>query len=161
MLRYSNNGVSNRGIYQEQPTDTRSDLPGEQASPKENYITDYPVPSHAGMKCADARGPAGKGCQPPSRSGLPVKTIEIRVSGKVQKVGFRNCVKRIASRLNVKGEVMNLSDGTVRVLASGDEIVLEKFLSMIYGCPRAIIRDIEVNEIAFSGFPDFSIRRPA
>jgi hypothetical protein len=23
-------------------------------SPKENYITDYPIPSHAGMKCADA-----------------------------------------------------------------------------------------------------------
>jgi acylphosphatase len=90
-----------------------------------------------------------------------VKTIEIRISGKVQKVGFRNCIKRIASRLNVKGEVMNLSDGTVRVLASGDEIVLEKFLSMIYGCPRAIIRDIEVHDIAFSGFPDFSIRRQA
>lgn len=90
-----------------------------------------------------------------------MKTIEIRVSGKVQKVGFRNCVKRIASRLNVKGEVMNLSDGTVRAVATGDEIVLEKFLSMIYGCPRAIIRDIEVREIQFSGFPDFSVRRAA
>ncbi len=54
-----------------------------------------------------------------------MKTIEIRISGKVQKVGFRNCVKRIASTVNVKGEVMNLSDGTVRALASGDEIVLE------------------------------------
>jgi acylphosphatase len=90
-----------------------------------------------------------------------LKTIEIRISGKVQKVGFRNCIKRIASRLNVKGEVMNLSDGTVRALASGDEILLEKFLSMIYGCPRAIIRDIEVHDIPFSGFPDFSIRRQA
>lgn len=56
---------------------------------------------------------------------------------------------------------MNLSDGTVRALASGDEIVLEKFLSMIYGCPRAIIRDIEVHDITFFEFPDFSIRRPS
>jgi len=34
-----------------------------------------------------------------------VKTIEIRASGRVQGVGFRACVKRIATDLGVGGEV--------------------------------------------------------
>ncbi|HQC13210.1 MAG TPA: acylphosphatase, partial [Methanoregulaceae archaeon] len=51
-----------------------------------------------------------------------MKTIEIRISGRVQKVGFRNCIRRIAVKLSVRGEVMNLPDGTVRVYASGDRM---------------------------------------
>ncbi|MBP1928394.1 acylphosphatase [Methanolinea mesophila] len=87
------------------------------------------------------------------------KTIEIRISGRVQKVGLRNCIRRIAAKLNVHGEVMNLPDGTVRAVASGDPILLEKFLSMIYGCPRALIRDVEVRDHEPATYDDFIIRR--
>ena len=91
--------------------------------------------------------------------GPPRKTIEIRISGRVQKVGLRNCIRRIAAKLNVQGEVMNLPDGTVRAVATADPILLEKFLSMIYGCPRALIRDVEVRDHEPVVYDDFIIRR--
>jgi len=87
------------------------------------------------------------------------RTIEIRVSGKVQKVGLRNCVRRIAGNLNIRGQVMNLPDGSVRVMATADPVILEKFISMIYGCPRAVIRDLQVSEVASRHFQDFSVVR--
>ncbi|RQD85113.1 MAG: acylphosphatase [Methanocalculus sp. MSAO_Arc2] len=88
-----------------------------------------------------------------------MKTIELMIAGRVQKVGFRACVRHIATSLGITGEVENLSDGRVRVLATGEEVILEKFISMVYGCPRAIIRDIEVHDYITTFFPDFSIKR--
>ncbi|MEM2124446.1 MAG: acylphosphatase [Methanolinea sp.] len=93
----------------------------------------------------------------PTRS----KTIEVRIAGRVQKVGLRNCVRHIAGKLNIRGEVMNLPDGTVKITASGDPLTLDKFVSMIYGCPRAHIRDMEICEVPFRSFPDFSVVYPA
>lgn len=86
-----------------------------------------------------------------------MKTIEIFITGRVQKVGFRACVRRIATDLNVTGTVMNLPDGRVHIYASGEAMILEKFISMVYGCPRAIIRDIHLVEIPLKNFDDFSI----
>jgi acylphosphatase len=86
-----------------------------------------------------------------------MKTVEIFISGRVQKVGFRACIRKIASDLNVAGTVVNLPDGRVHIFATGEPIILEKFISMIYGCQRAVIRDIRVNEISFKPFNDFSI----
>ena len=88
-----------------------------------------------------------------------MKTIELYASGRVQSVGFRACVKKVAGNLGILGEVMNLPDGRVRVTATAEEVILEKFVSMLYGCPRVVIRNLEVREIAPASFPDFSIRR--
>jgi acylphosphatase len=55
---------------------------------------------------------------------------------------------------------MNLPDGSVQVVASGDQIILEKFVSMIYGCPRAVIRDMEITEREYCAFEVFSVVRP-
>lgn len=95
----------------------------------------------------------------PENKSIKERTIEIRVAGKVQKVGFRNCVRNIAQKLSIKGEVMNLPDGSVRILASGEHVLLEKFLAMLYCCPRAIIRDISTKEIEYIVFNIFCIRR--
>jgi acylphosphatase len=86
-----------------------------------------------------------------------MKTIEILINGRVQKVGFRACIRRIASDLNVAGTVVNLADGRVRICAYGEAILLEKFLSMIYSCPRAIVREVRVVEIPFKEYFGFSI----
>ena len=85
--------------------------------------------------------------------------MEVFISGRVQKVGFRACIKKIATDLHIRGTVINLSDGKVQVYASGDDIVLEKFISMIYSCPRAVIRDIKASEIPYKSYDDFSIIR--
>ncbi len=86
-----------------------------------------------------------------------MKTLHILVIGRVQGVGFRACVRRIASDMNIRGTVMNLPDGKVQIYATGEPIMLEKFLSMLYGCPRAQVRDIRTTVIADKSFKDFSI----
>lgn len=86
-----------------------------------------------------------------------MKTLEIIISGKVQNVGFRACTRKIALDLHVKGTVMNLPDGSVQIFATADPIILEKFLSMIYGCPRAVIRDIKTTDTPLRNYDDFAI----
>jgi acylphosphatase len=98
--------------------------------------------------------------RPPGRGEGRLQTIDIRISGKVQRVGMRNCIRSIAGKLNIRGEVMNLPDGTVRALATGDPILLEKFVSMIYGCPRAVIREISVTDHRLLHFDGFLVKRP-
>lgn len=88
-----------------------------------------------------------------------MKTLKIVITGRVQKVGFRACIRKIASDLNVAGTVVNLEDGKVQVYATGEAIVLEKFTSMVYSCPRAVIRDLQINEMPLTIFDGFSILR--
>jgi acylphosphatase len=83
--------------------------------------------------------------------------VEIFIAGRVQKVGFRACVRKIATDLSVTGAVFNLPDGRVQVYASAETMILEKFISMIYGCPRAVIRDVKVADIPPLTFEGFSI----
>jgi acylphosphatase len=86
-----------------------------------------------------------------------VKTVEIFITGHVQRVGFRACVRKIATDLSVTGSVFNLPDSRVKVYATAEPMILEKFISSLYGCPRAIIRDVKVSEIPPRGFEGFSI----
>jgi acylphosphatase len=88
-----------------------------------------------------------------------MKTLEIIITGRVQKVGFRACARKIALDLNVTGTVMNLSDGKVQIFATAEPIILEKFISMLYGCPRAVIRDIRTTETVPQTYAEFSIIR--
>jgi len=88
-----------------------------------------------------------------------MQTIEIHISGRVQKVGFRSCIRRIAQKLNIRGEVMNLPDGSVRVTATAEKIILDKFVSMIYGCPRAVIRDMKTIDKEHQHFDEFIVKK--
>ena len=88
-----------------------------------------------------------------------MRTVEVLIAGRVQGVGFRACVKRIAGSLIVTGEVMNLSDGRVRIIATTEDVILEKFISMVYGCPRAIVREVRVNEADARAFTEFAVRK--
>lgn len=87
------------------------------------------------------------------------KTAEILFSGRVQKVGFRACIQRTATSLGLSGEVENLADGRVRVLTTGDEAVIEKFISLTYSCPRAIVRQVSATEYVYTEFTGFVIKR--
>jgi acylphosphatase len=86
-----------------------------------------------------------------------VKTVEVTITGRVQRVGFRACVRKIATDLSVTGTVFNLPDGRVQVYASAETMILEKFVSMLYGCPRAVIRDVKVADLAPMTFEGFAI----
>ncbi len=66
------------------------------------------------------------------------------VHGFVQGVGYRAYVKALADRLGIGGIVMNQADGSVLVIAMGEEVVLKNFeegldLSMKYGIQVQLI----------------------
>ena len=52
-------------------------------------------------------------------------------SGRVQGVGFRYTVRRLATRFAVAGFVKNLSDGRVEVVAEGEAAEVRRFLDAI------------------------------
>lgn len=55
----------------------------------------------------------------------------ITYSGRVQRVGFRVTVWRIARVVGVRGFVRNLRDGRVEVVVAEDEPRVERFLAEI------------------------------
>jgi acylphosphatase len=55
-----------------------------------------------------------------------VSTFHVRISGRVQGVGFRWFVREEARRLGLSGWVSNLPDGEVEVRAGGEASSLER-----------------------------------
>ena len=76
--------------------------------------------------------------------------LEAIVSGKVQMVMFRDFVQRKASGLKLTGEVQNLSDGTVRVVAEGSREKLEKLFALLHKGPL-LARVDSVSPVWFEG----------
>ncbi|HJJ57416.1 MAG TPA: acylphosphatase [Methanocorpusculum sp.] len=87
------------------------------------------------------------------------KTVEILFSGRVQKIGFRSCLRNIGINLGLTGEVENLNDGRVRALVTGEEALIDKFISLTYSCPNAIIKNIETIDYVKTEFPHFTVKR--
>jgi len=56
---------------------------------------------------------------------------EIKISGRVQGVGFRYFVNKKANELEIKGWVKNTRDGGVLVLAQGNKTNLETFIDYL------------------------------
>jgi acylphosphatase len=62
-----------------------------------------------------------------------IKRMKVLFSGRVQGVGFRYTVCRMASSFRVTGFVKNLISGDVEVLAEGSEQELVDFFNEIRG----------------------------
>lgn len=86
----------------------------------------------------------------------------IQVTGVVQGVGFRPFVYRIAQRFDVRGYVLNSSDGVV-IEAEADEAALESFLAALSAelPPLARIDELIVHAIKPIGENEFAIRESA
>lgn len=77
-----------------------------------------------------------------------MKTVRIKVYGKVQGVGFRYYTLRQANKLGVKGWVRNVQDGTVEIVAQGDPASLDKLSAAVkQGSPASKVKRIHVEEI--------------
>ena len=57
--------------------------------------------------------------------------VTVIYGGSVQGVGFRFTTRRLAAGFRVGGHVQNLPDGTVEVVAEGQESEIERFLNAI------------------------------
>lgn len=60
-----------------------------------------------------------------------MQTYELIVSGRVQGVGYRNYVQKLAKKFNVNGTVKNLYSGDVRIIAQTKETVIDQFINNI------------------------------
>lgn len=87
------------------------------------------------------------------------KRVHIIVLGKVQGVFFRASTKDTADNLGLNGFVRNNPDGTVEVIAEGDEAQLQKLIDWCHiGPDRSIVSGVEVNWSPFAAeFEAFNI----
>ncbi len=85
--------------------------------------------------------------------------LHVVLAGKVQGVGFRYFTRNLAKKYGLKGYVRNLPDGTVEILAEGDEQTLRKFLEEVEkGPPLAEVTHMRFQfEDKEGGFEDFEI----
>ncbi|MEK7728295.1 MAG: acylphosphatase [candidate division KSB1 bacterium] len=87
------------------------------------------------------------------------KGVHLLINGMVQGVGFRYYVHRSARRHLLTGWVKNLEDGTVEVVAEGDEEELRLFIKdMEKGSRFSTVKDVKVDWESFSNqFRNFQI----
>jgi len=82
------------------------------------------------------------------------------LAGRVQGVGFRYFVFRVAQSFGVLGWVKNLKNGMVEIHAQGDTETLILFEAEIRsGPPFAIVENIQEDDIQIEDFKDFLIER--
>ncbi len=74
-----------------------------------------------------------------------IKQIDVTVQGIVQGVSFRYFTRRKANRLQVTGWVTNQADGSVRVVAEGEEVLLHSLIEFLnQGSPFARVENVIV-----------------
>ena len=85
---------------------------------------------------------------------------EIKITGKVQGVGFRYFAHQKATEIGIKGWVKNSRDGGVMIIARGDEIDLTTFIDYLQiGPVRARVDNISKCNTQFSiKLEDFAIK---
>ena len=91
-----------------------------------------------------------------------MKRISATVTGRVQGVGYRYYVTDCADDRGILGYVKNNPDGTVTVVAEGEESSLRDFTEALHATRDKYIKvnDISVIwEAARHEFSDFGIRR--
>lgn len=87
------------------------------------------------------------------------KSIQLKISGRVQGVGFRYYTKKKAAECNIRGFVQNKPDGSVYIEAQGDKTDIEAFTSWCQQGPSwARVDKCLVSEIPDANFHAFSIR---
>jgi len=90
----------------------------------------------------------------------PQSAAEIIVEGHVHGVGYRNFAQRKAAQLGLRGYVMNLKDGRVRVRVEGGREVIEELARDLHkGPPLAQVETVSVAWRPPTGrFTSFEVR---
>jgi acylphosphatase len=90
---------------------------------------------------------------------MAVQAKRVSVSGRVQGVGFRFFVQRIARGLGLTGNVRNRFDSTVEIIVEGEEEVLAEFLrGVAKGPPLSRVDRVDVADLVPGGrYRDFLI----
>ena len=89
-----------------------------------------------------------------------LKTVSITVSGKVQGVYYRQSTKEKARELNITGEVRNMPDDSVSIIATGTVEQLDQLIEWCsIGPPRARVMGVVTKELDLRVFEKFNVVR--
>ncbi len=88
----------------------------------------------------------------------PVFRLEAHFAGRVQGVGFRYSARQIAQGFTVTGQVRNLPDGRVHLVAEGQETEVREFLREIQAQMQQYIKETTTETLTGPAqFRDFHI----
>jgi acylphosphatase len=96
--------------------------------------------------------PADSPLPPPAPAVDAPRRVHVIVSGKVQKVGYRDFVVKQAKEFGITGWVKNLPDGTVEMTAEGPRGGIDALLAeMATGPKKAVVTDVKVADEKYVG----------
>jgi len=85
--------------------------------------------------------------------------LHLRIWGRVQGVYFRASTLEQAIQRGLRGWVRNRADGSVEVVAEGDETVLRELLAWVeHGPPLASVAEVESVWTDDAGLEGFEVR---
>jgi acylphosphatase len=88
-----------------------------------------------------------------------MRSVKIRVSGRVQGVGFRYHTMQIAMANDIKGFIKNMPDSSVYIEATGNDDEIELFIEWCRNGPKwAFVENVEVTETNNKPFLGFTIK---
>jgi len=88
-----------------------------------------------------------------------MRSVRLRITGRVQGVGYRAWAIETARRLGLRGWVRNRSDGSVEALVIGADDALAAMIAACREGPRAAkITEIAVGDAADDGSEGFTPR---
>ncbi len=78
-----------------------------------------------------------------------MRTVNIRVSGRVQGVGFRYLTKLAADEKQIKGSVKNEENGDVTIVSQGPESTIAFFIQTVKSSPSPMgkVKKMVVHEL--------------
>jgi len=90
-----------------------------------------------------------------------MKRLHATITGRVQGVFFRDFVRENAERLRLTGWVRNNTDGSVEVVAEGEDVALQHLTLLLEKGPSgARVEEVESVALTPTGeFSDFAIRQ--
>lgn len=88
-----------------------------------------------------------------------MKHVNIRISGRVQGVGFRYSARSVARSNNIRGFVRNEPDGSVYIEAEGEDENIRQFTEWCHiGPGGGKIDEVNISQGKMRDFEKFEIR---
>ncbi len=76
-----------------------------------------------------------------------MQRVHVFISGKVQRVFFRDSIKKLAGKLSLKGFVRNLADSRLEAVFEGDKSAIAEMLELCKKGPSsAKVERLEIKE---------------
>jgi len=88
---------------------------------------------------------------------------QLRITGRVQGVGFRHFTRQNARELGISGWVKNLKNGEVEAVLEGDVKNVDEMMKRLKSGPVAArvdeLNEVERKEISDQSFDGFTVKR--